>query len=161
MVGFVGWLVGWLVGRVRVVRFGVVISNIIRLIGKDAIFNTSPSEGRRYLFPLEGKTEWTLAQIKEYIHSNGHRRPRGCTFSHPGDFVDEELELNQAFARAADLIKSADAILVASAAGMSADSGLGIARGAKAGHLIYIYIYIYMYIYLYIYIYIYIYIVDY
>ena len=132
MVGFVGWLVGWLVGRVRVVRFGAVISNIILLIGKDAIFSTSPSEGCRYPFPLEAKTEWTLAQIKESIHSGGHRRQRGCTFSHPGDFVDEDLELNQAFVRAADLIKSADAILVASAAGMSVDSGLVIFRRAKA-----------------------------
>ena len=136
MVGFVGWLVGWLVGRVRVVRFGAVIPNITRLIGEDAIVITSPSEGCRYPLPLEAKTEWTLAQIKEYIHSNGRRRPRGCTFSHPGDFVDEDLELNQAFVRAADLIKSADAILVASAAGMSVDSGLGTFRGAKAGHLV-------------------------
>ena len=77
MVGFVGWLVGWLVGRVRVVRFGAVISNIIRLIGKGVFFSTSPSEGCRYPLPLEAKTEWTLAQIEEYIHSNGHRRPWG------------------------------------------------------------------------------------
>jgi hypothetical protein len=80
VVGFVGWLVGWLVGRVRVVRLGAVISNIARPIGKDAIVSSSPSEGRRYPVPLEPKTEWTVAQIKEYIHSNGHKRPRGCTF---------------------------------------------------------------------------------
>jgi hypothetical protein len=156
-VGFAGWLVGWLVGRVRVVRFEAVISNITRLIGNDAISSTSPNEGCRYPFPSEAKTEWTLDQIKEYIHSNGRRRPRGCTFSHPGDFVDEEFELNHAFARAADLIKSVDAILVASAASMSVDSGLGTFRCAKAGHLVYIYIYMYIYIYIYIYILSYIY----